>query len=197
MKQRISPATAHKPDQHKDYIVGVKIVYKRSLKGYIGKENVPFLQIFCSLPKQVPICRGILESDNFWDKHLHPTYESDILFVLRYMVDAEMTGFSWIKLEKGTYTFTAPEDKASAQQIEVDCCYADVVVLGYEDEWSKIAPIRILSFDIECMNRKGIFPEPEHDAVITIANQVTIQGEKTPFVKNVFTLKSVFFIFFI
>jgi hypothetical protein len=44
--------------------------------------------------------------------------------------------------------------------------------------------------DIECTNRKGIFPEPEHDAVIQIANLVTVLGESKPFVRNVFTLHS-------
>ncbi|CAJ0768569.1 6932_t:CDS:2, partial [Entrophospora sp. SA101] len=59
-----------------------------------------------------------------------------------------------------------------------------------EDEWLKIAPLRILSFDIECAGRKGIFPEAQIDPVIQIANIVTIQGEKTPFIRNVFTLNS-------
>jgi DNA polymerase delta subunit 1 len=45
-----------------------------------------------------------------------------------------------------------------------------------EGEWSKIAPLRILSFDIECAGRKGIFPEPAIDPIIQIANMVTIQG---------------------
>lgn len=45
-----------------------------------------------------------------------------------------------------------------------------------EGEWSKIAPLRILSFDIECAGRKGIFPEAAHDPVIQIANMVTRQG---------------------
>jgi len=34
---------------------------------------------------------------------------------------------------------------------------------------------RILSFDIECAGRKGIFPEPEKDPVIQIANMVIKQ----------------------
>jgi DNA polymerase delta subunit 1 len=46
-------------------------------------------------------------------------------------------------------------------------------------EWQKIAPFRILSFDIECAGRKGIFPEPEMDPVIQIANVVTVQGQST------------------
>jgi len=48
-----------------------------------------------------------------------------------------------------------------------------------EGEWSKIAPLRILSFDIECAGRKGIFPEPVFDPIIQIANMVTIQGPWT------------------
>lgn len=45
-----------------------------------------------------------------------------------------------------------------------------------EGDWQKIAPLRILSFDIECAGRKGIFPEASIDPVIQIANMVTRQG---------------------
>lgn len=58
-------------------------------------------------------------------------------------------------------------------------------------EWSKVAPLRILSFDIECAGRKGIFPEPNHDPVIQIANMCICQGSsENIFVKNVFTLNT-------
>lgn len=36
----------------------------------------------------------------------------------------------------------------------------------------------------------GIFPKPEIDPVIQIANMVIRQGEKDPFIRNVFTLKN-------
>ena len=51
-----------------------------------------------------------------------------------------------------------------------------------------MAPLRILSFDIECAGRKGIFPESKHDPVIQIANVVTRYGEAKPFVRNVFSM---------
>ena len=95
----------------------------------------------------------------------------------------------------------------------------------------KIAPLRILSFDIECAGRKGpylpfskscmyfddvvcwrelwrivnvlwcrydvdvllcagIFPEADKDPVIQIANMVLRQGEKDPFIRNVFVLNT-------
>ncbi|CCU99486.1 unnamed protein product [Malassezia sympodialis ATCC 42132] len=53
-----------------------------------------------------------------------------------------------------------------------------------------MAPLRTLSFDIECAGRKGVFPDPSVDPVIQIANMVTRQGESSPFVKNIFTLGS-------
>jgi len=46
-----------------------------------------------------------------------------------------------------------------------------------EGEWAKVAPFRILSFDIECAGRKGIFPEPDKDPVIQIANMIIRQGD--------------------
>ena len=60
----------------------------------------------------------------------------------------------------------------------------------FPGEWQKIAPIRILSFDIECAGRKGVFPEPEKDPVIQISNMVLCQGESDPFIRNVFTLNT-------
>lgn len=51
-----------------------------------------------------------------------------------------------------------------------------------------MAPFRILSFDIECAGRKGVFPEAEKDPVIQIANVVTRYGEQKPFVRNVFVM---------
>ena len=74
-------------------------------------------------------------------------------------------------------------------QIELDISFEDFVSHVAEGEWQDIAPCRILSFDIECAGRKGMFPEAEHDSVIQIANMVLLQGDKDPFVRNVFTLK--------
>ena len=64
-------------------------------------------------------------------------------------------------------------------QIEVDVSWEDFISHEPEGEWSTIAPIRILSFDIECAGRKGIFPEPEKDPVIQIANMIIKQVIET------------------
>lgn len=46
--------------------------------------------------------------------------------------------------------------------------YSELISHPPEGEFSKMAPFRILSFDIECAGRKGLFPEPSHDPVIQV-----------------------------
>lgn len=93
-------------------------------------------------------------------------------------------------LPHGKYTHRDHKSRISSCQIEIDVEFENVQAHQAEGEWSAIAPLRILSFDIECAGRKGIFPEAKVDPVIQIANVVTIQGESTPFIKNVFTLNT-------
>ncbi|KAH9668771.1 DNA polymerase delta catalytic subunit [Citrus sinensis] len=122
------------------------------------------------------------------------TYESNVLFALRFMIDCNIVGGNWIEVPVGKYRKTAKT--LSYCQLEFDCLYpfawrySDIISHHPEGEFSKMAPFRILSFDIECAGRKGHFPEPTHDPVIQVANLVTLQGEKQPFIRNVMTLKS-------
>lgn len=100
------------------------------------------------------------------------------------MVDIDMIGCCWIEVPADKYLLrhrqaTTSPSKSQAQkaatdelpkrsghgmspmtgqtrcQIEVDIAWDNVKIYPIEGEWSKIAPIRILSFDIECSNRKG------------------------------------------
>ncbi|KAL9106108.1 MAG: hypothetical protein Q9227_008808 [Pyrenula ochraceoflavens] len=79
-------------------------------------------------------------------------------------------------------------DRQSNCQIEASCHFRDLIAHSNDGEWAKMAPLRILSFDIECAGRKGIFPEAEQDPVIQIANVVTRSGESKPSIRNVFCL---------
>jgi DNA polymerase delta subunit 1 len=79
-------------------------------------------------------------------------------------------------------------ERQSNCQIEAEVHYLDLITHSYDNEWAKMAPLRILSFDIECAGRKGVFPETNEDPVIQIANVVTRYGESKPFIRNVFCL---------
>ena len=120
----------------------------------------------------------------------YPTYESNIDFEIRFMADFNIIGCNWIEIPSGVYKLRDKNEYMSRCQLEIDVQCKDLISHPAEGEWIKIAPLRILSFDIECAGRKGVFPEPEKDSVIQIANMVLRQGEKDPFIRNIFTLKT-------
>lgn len=133
------------------------------------------------------------------------TYESNVLFALRFMIDCNIVGGNWIEIPAGKYRKTAKS--LSSCQFEFDCLYplvlssyeefdyhffiwcfylsilslslfisvrySDLISHAPEGEFSKMAPFRILSFDIECAGRKGHFPEPTHDPVIQVLFQLS------------------------
>ena len=86
---------------------------------------------------------------------------------------------SWIEAPAKTYKLIPQNLRQSNCQIEAEISYRDLVAHKPEGEWAKMAPLRILSFDIECAGRKGIFPEANVDPVIQIASMVTRQGAST------------------
>ena len=74
----------------------------------------------------------------------------------------------WIKLPKGTFNVRKTNRMVSRCQVEIDVDYSMIEPLKPKGEWSKIAPLRCLSFDIECAPEKG-FPQDDKDPVIQIA----------------------------
>ncbi|GFQ06146.1 DNA polymerase delta catalytic subunit, partial [Phtheirospermum japonicum] len=169
----------------------IELVQRRSIMYYQQQNSQPFLKIVVALPTMVASCRGILDRgiqiDGLGMKNFM-TYESNVFFALRFMIDCNIVGGNWIEVPRGKYKKTA--ENRSYCQLEFDCLYPDLISHAPEGEFSKMAPFRVLSFDIECAGRKGLFPEPTHDPVIQVANLVTLQGEDQPFVRNVMTLKS-------
>ncbi len=72
------------------------------------------------------------------------------------MADNGVVGCNWIELPAGKYkSRDVTGGRSTSVQIEVDVEYKDVVSHQPEGEWQKIAPLRILSYDIECAGRKG------------------------------------------
>ena len=100
------------------------------------------------------------------------TYESNIAFVMRYMVDAGIVGANWVALPAGKYLLRSGPSNV---QLEADVMWEHFVSHAPDGEWLRVGPLRILSFDIECAGRKGFFPEAEKDPVIQIANWVSVQ----------------------
>uniref|UniRef100_A0A669BDL0 DNA polymerase n=1 Tax=Oreochromis niloticus TaxID=8128 RepID=A0A669BDL0_ORENI len=167
-------------------VLAVDITRKESMYGYHGKRIIDFLRITMAMPRLIAPAKRLLEQ-GFKFSHFptsnYQSYEANIDFEIRFMVDSDVVGCCWIELPKGKY-------RASLCQYEVDVGWMDLISHPAEGEWQRIAPLRVLSFDIECAGRKGIFPEPDKDPVIQIASMVQRQGETEPFIRTVFTLQS-------
>ncbi|TPX67220.1 DNA-directed DNA polymerase [Spizellomyces sp. 'palustris'] len=174
-------------------VVDIDMVMKSSIYGYHGPKKALFLRIIVRLASYVSAAKRIFR-DGF-DVHglgrvvCDPTYESNIPYPLRFMIDTKIQGASWVELPPKTYRIRTSNNRTSTSQLEVDIYTDDIVAHQPEGDWQKIAPLRILSFDIECAGRKGVFPDANIDPVIQIANMVTLQGETRPFIRNVLTLK--------
>ena len=118
----------------------------------------------------------------------YPTYESNIPVVMRFMIDLRMTGMCWIQVDKRSCV--QPQINASNCQIEYEVSYKSIYCHPPEQEWSRIPPLRIMSFDIECISESNAFPEAEKDPVIQIACVLVKFGQSEPYSRCVFTLNS-------
>uniref|UniRef100_A0A7S3QWA8 DNA polymerase n=1 Tax=Dunaliella tertiolecta TaxID=3047 RepID=A0A7S3QWA8_DUNTE len=178
-------------------VVRIEEEIKASVWGYQEGKKKPFLKIVMAAPYLVAPCKGMLEMGiRVGDRTMGGclTYESNVRFALRFMIDKNVVGGNWVELPAGTYQLVPKDNKDNKGltwcSIEAHIRHENLISHPAEGEWSKIAPLRVLSFDIECAGRKGHFPDASIDPVIQIASMVTVQGESKPIVKNVMTLGS-------
>ncbi|KAK0609876.1 DNA polymerase delta catalytic subunit [Lasiodiplodia hormozganensis] len=180
--------------QHQPAIHSVQLTMRENIYGYQGNRKSPYLKISVTDPKFINRLRTTIESGSANYKGLWKAADGNVLtfdnlqYVLRFMVDCKIVGMSWVEAKASKYHMIPHRDRHSTCQIEAYVHYRDLIAHPAEGEWVNTAPLRILSFDIECAGRKGIFPEPNIDPVIQIANVVSVAGEEKPFVRNVFCL---------
>ncbi|VDM65525.1 unnamed protein product [Strongylus vulgaris] len=127
-------------------------------------------------------------------------YEANIDAEVKFMAHSGIVGCGWVEIPIGKGKIHQAKSNTSRCQLEVEVKLEDLVVHDPEGEWADVAPIRTLSLDIECMGRRGIFPDASEDPVIQIANMVKVsllaivtihtrvEGESEPFIRNCFVL---------
>ncbi len=95
LNRRMETANMPQAQRCQEYILAVSLEQKRSIMGYVGDNVTGFLRLTCALPKHVPTIRKILESSfslpGYGDR-AYLTYESNLLFVMRFMVDTGIVG---------------------------------------------------------------------------------------------------------
>ena len=64
------------------------------------------------------------------------------------MIDKNINGSDWVECPAACYTIRPEERKVSRCTIEADIDFDHLVSHECSGVWSKIAPLRVLSFDI-------------------------------------------------
>ncbi len=180
---------------------GVEIVSKRSIMNYIpGDPELKFYKVTLHHPRLIRYARSAfrrgglqVDRDGVDGKFRLPeltTFEASLDYVLRFMIEVDLAGCAWLTLPPGKYTLKEGAAKSSHVQIEAVAHANDIIAHKPVGDWLQTAPLRKLSFDIECEGRKGVFPDAEYDSVIQIANYVVDHGNDKPIAKVVFTLNT-------
>ncbi len=160
-----------------------QITDRRSVYGY-RKENSVFIKLTLSSPKFVTKLRDIVQNNigvKINGRSSFNTFESDILYTLRWMVDKGCTGGSWLSID--SKKLIKKIELESTCNLEYIVYTDDITILKDKDDH---APFKLLSFDIECTS--DAFPIPEKDPVIQIGVTTKIIG-KDGMKKYCFNLK--------
>ncbi|KAK1443519.1 DNA polymerase catalytic subunit [Babesia gibsoni] len=183
------------------FVLGVEIVRIKPLMNYYPNGERDYLKVTVALPRMVAALRSYMESgvalpviDNGTGTamriHLpRQVCEANLPYVLRFLLDTNITGGCWLRIPKGQYTIASK--KTSHCTLEVSTDVNSVTPIPLEGEWQSIGPIRILSFDIECVKFTGPgFPSANTDPVIQIASVLYTHGDGLDAAhKFMFTLK--------
>ncbi|MDY0266338.1 MAG: DNA-directed DNA polymerase [Methanimicrococcus sp.] len=141
-------------------IVRVDIVDRYDPIGYQTKKT-PYLKIIVKAPRNVPEIRDEVSKM----PGVSALFESDILFRNRFLVDMNLGGFQWAEaFEDETLDRTRLIEEIPIKADTI-ICTKSVAPL---DRISN-APMRYLSFDIECLPDDGNMPTPEKSPVILVS----------------------------
>lgn len=158
--------------QRTKYVERWEEVEREDILHYKGPRDtldLRCIKVYLNHPKQVPEARTILEQGRLGCKLV--TYEANVRYDIRSMIDMHIHGCQWIRVRD----VRVPCDPMSRAQVEVDVEAADIEPLQRES----IAPIRVLSYDIECVTFDGErrFPDASCDPVISIGCHLYEQGQ--------------------
>ena len=188
--------------KHASSIVGFDLVKKTCLMGY--QEPCNFVKITFHTKKAMNYLKYIfLESNQTTDEdddvHYYYTkkmikipgvnqkpfyyklYESNIDPIIRFIHNTNINACGWISIPKRTYRVEEPAVSSARTQISLITTMDNVHRL----ECDEIAPLSVLSFDLECTSIDGGFPQASRpgDKIIQCGFTMHVVGKdnSTPF----------------
>lgn len=164
------------------YVLSVEPQEGVSMRGYHppDKPKDRFLKLTLAFPKHVATARDALEQGLFGRRYI--TYEGNVPFELRYMIDHGIHGCQWLRIPQGDY-IQNPTKRSDAQYEVTLRPFARPIPLPTA-EFGDVAPMRILSYDCEMFRKERGFVTPDKNPVIMICAALHIPGDRERLVKH-------------
>jgi DNA polymerase elongation subunit (family B) len=158
------------------FVLAMEAVQKRSMNGWHrGRPLETFYRLTMAYPSHVKTARDSLEYANpSVTSRPISTYEANIPFELRFMVDCKLSGCQWIRLPARAYQRSEAISSNAQIQVRLDHQRMEPVPLA---EMGGIGPMRMLSFDIEAKRKKPGFCKGEEDPCVCICAALYIIGQ--------------------
>jgi DNA polymerase delta subunit 1 len=163
---------------HTEFVLEIEPISSQSLMGFSDTQET-FYKITLCEPNYVSSLRDALSigmrfagiGDVAFD-----TFESNILFVMRFLCDTGIFPSGWITIPSNKIEITPKSLRNTKSQVEVYTSWEDIIYNGCEGIWKKMAPIRRLGFDTEWAGQKGKFPNALEDPLIQISGILSTLG---------------------
>ncbi|MHA1581669.1 MAG: DNA polymerase domain-containing protein [Candidatus Baldrarchaeia archaeon] len=141
-------------EKFKGIVVNISLEEKYLPIGF-QKSPSKVLKVTVNRPAQVKDIRDNIKRIN----GVEEVYEADILFKYRFLIDHDIWGFSWIEV-KGNYV------KTTLGKVDYEIEAEEIKPI----EENGNAPLKIMSFDIECVPHDLMsLPDPSRDPVVIIS----------------------------
>jgi DNA polymerase delta subunit 1 len=174
------------PGYLEKFVVDIEMVHGRSLCGYHkGAELRPMYKFYMARPSHVATARNCFEYVNqAVCSRKYATYEGNVPYELRYMIDAKINGCEWLRLGfalpaggGGDISSLLATKCISSVQYEYLIHHKDNLISAIPSaQKGDLAPMRFLSYDIEVLRKKRGFPTAKEDPCIMIAAALQVTG---------------------
>ena len=172
-------------------LINMDVVEKMTPEGFTNGKKFLFGRLIFNNSYAMKKFRYLFEQSKIYipgvlsKSHKFSTYEANLPPMLRCFHIMKVKGCGWVSVKK--YTEIDCCDKESYCDIELRVDWRNVISI----EKDVNAPLRILSFDIECHSIDGQFPQAKRpgDAVIQIGSTYTYLGESLPYRQHIVCLK--------
>ena len=123
---------------------------KQSIMGY-DPSHTKFLKVYVAMPGMIPKLKSIMEEgitlpgimnangQEVRESMIFQPFECNVPYVMRYMIDRDITGASWLSLPKGTYHLRQNEgEKGTHCQVRA-WCFLDTMLSSMWVVFSRFA----------------------------------------------------------